>query len=131
MAKDGANLSAKIDKLLSEMPDFITSFIYNFGQTEKVATKFEYCKDIRDFLQFIVNFIPEHSEKSIKDLSIDDVANITTLDINRYLTLLQGNASEGLKLSTVKRRRATLSSMYSFFVNIGKMEKNPVLATKP
>lgn len=130
MAKDGVNYPAKINEMLSEMPDFITDFIYNFGQTEKVATKFEYCKDIRDFLRFMVNFIPEHSEKSIKDLSIDDVANVTTLDINRYLTLLQGNASEGLKLSTVKRRRATLSSMYSFFVNIGKMEKNPVLATK-
>ena len=130
MAGDGVNYSAKIDEMLSEMPDFITDFTYNFGQTEKFATKFEYCRDIRDFLRFMVNFMPEHSEKSISDISLNDLANVTPLDINRYLTLLQGNGKDGLKLTTVKRRRATLSSMYSFFLNSGKLEKNPVLATK-
>jgi site-specific recombinase XerD len=74
--------------------------------------------------------MPEHSEKSIDELTIEDVSSVTPLDINRYLTLLQGNASNGLKLTTVKRRRATLSSMYSFYVSNGKMDKNPVLATK-
>ena len=130
MAKDGINYSAKIDKMLAEMPDFVTDFTYNFGQTEKFATKFEYCRDIRDFLRFMVNFMPEHAEKAIEDISINDIADVTPLDINRYLTLLQGNGSDGLKLSTVKRRRATLSSMYTFFLNSGRVEKNPVLATK-
>lgn len=130
MAGNGVNYSAKINEMLSEMPDFITDFTYNFGQTEKFATKFEYCRDIRDFLRFMVNFMPEHAEKSILDITLNDLANVTPLDINRYLTLLQGKGKDGLKLTTVKRRRATLSSMYSFFLNSGKLEKNPVLATK-
>ena len=130
MANQGVNYSAKINEMLNDMPDFITDYIYNFGQTEKVATKFEYCRDIRDFLRFMVNFMPEHSEKSISEISVNDLANVTPLDINRYLTLLQGNGKDGLKLATVKRRRATLSSMYSFYLNTGKMDKNPVLATK-
>ena len=78
----------------------------------------------------MVNFMPEHSEKSISEISLNDLANKTPLDINRYLTLLQGNGRDRVKLATVKRRRATLSSMYSFYLNTGKMDKNPVLATK-
>lgn len=130
MANDKINYSKKINENLSEMPDFISDFIYNFGDVEKYGTKFEYTRDIKDFLNFIVNFIPEHSDKEIINLTIDDIANIKPLDINRYLTLLSGNGDTGLKLTTVKRRRASLSSMYGFFVANGKMPVNPVLATR-
>ena len=130
MAKQGINYSAKINEMLDELPDFIREYIYNSGLTEKVATRFEYCRDIRDFLRFMVKFIPGHSGKSISEISVNDLAGITPSDINRYLTMLQGNGSDGLKPATVKRRRSTLSSMYSFYLTAGKMDRNPVLATK-
>ena len=130
MANDRINYSARINEMLNMMPGFISDFIYNFGHTEQLATKFEYTRDIRDFLQYMVNYIPEHSLKAVNELTIDDVAKVEPLEINRYLTVLQGNTSSGLKESTLKRRRATLSSMYSFFVSNGKMTKNPVAATK-
>ena len=127
MANISIDYSKKIEELLNDMPDFVRDFIYNFGHTEQFTTKFEYSRDIRDFLRYLVNFIPELSEKPVKELSLSDVANIEPLDINRYLTLL---LSSGDKNTTVKRRRATLSSMYSFFVSNGKMPRNPVEATK-
>lgn len=131
MANDKINYSKRMETMLTEeLPDFVSEFIYNFGHIENYATKYEYCRDIRDFFRFIVNFIPEYSETKMKDLTIDNVQNIQTLDINRYLTLLSGNGQNGLKQSTVKRRRATLSSMYGFFVSNGKMKVNPVLATR-
>ena len=130
MANDKINYSAKINEILTELPSFVQDFIYNFGHIENYATKFEYCRDIRDFFRFIVNFLPDYCDKEVKELTIDDVANVGTLDINRYLTMLSGDETKGLKKTTVKRRRATLSSMYGFFVSNGKMDKNPVLATK-
>ena len=130
MANDRINYGAKIEEILNELPSFIQDFIYNFGHIENYATKFEYCRDIRDFFRFVVNYLPDYCDKEVKDLTINDVANIEPLDINRYLTLISGDETTGLKQTTVKRRRATLSSMYGFFVSNGKMEKNPVLATK-
>jgi len=130
MANIKVNYSEKIESLLAEMPDFITDFIYNFGSAQNYATKFEYCKDIKDFFRFIVGFLPEHSEKAIKDITLDDLEKLQPLSINRYLTILAGDENSGCKPSTVKRRRATLSSMYSFFVNNRQLSINPVLATQ-
>ncbi len=131
MARNSIDYHGKIEEMLADMPDFVSDFIYNFGQVEKFATKFEYCRDIRDFLNFMVNFMPEHDGKAVRDLTRDDVAAVEPLYINRYLTMLSGKGDKGLKLSTVKRRRASLSSMYGFFVVNGKMKVNPVAATRP
>ena len=130
MAETGKNYSKEIENILKDLPDFVMDFIYNFGHTQNYATKFEYTRDIRDFFRYIVNYIPKYAETDIKELTLTDIENIEPLEVNRYLTILQGNESNGLKLTTVKRRRATLSSMYGFFVNNGKITKNPVLATK-
>ena len=130
MADLNVNYTERINAMISEMPEFICDFIFNFGHTEQISTKFQYCRDIRDYLRYMVNYMPEHCEKSIKELTIDDVAAVGPLDVNRYLSVLKGNGNKGLKDTTLKRRRATLSSMYSFYVNTGKMKINPVLGTK-
>ena len=116
----------KVNELLKEMPEFVSDFIYNFGRIENYATKLEYCRDIKIYLEFITTYLKEYCDKDITDLSLDDVANIEILDINRFLTTLSGNHKE----TTVKRKRASLSSMYGFFVATGKMPRNPIAATK-
>jgi site-specific recombinase XerD len=126
MLENKTQYSDKINELLSEMPEFISDFIYNFGRVENYATKLEYCRDIKVYLEFITNYLPKYCDKDIKELTIDDVANIEILDINRFLTTLSGNHKE----TTVKRKRASLSSMYGFFVATGKMPRNPIAATK-
>ena len=130
MANDKINYSKKIEELLSDLPDFVSDFIYNFGQVEKYATKLEYCRDIKVFLEFIVNYLPDFADKEIKELSLQDMEKVDTLDINRYLTLLSGDPKSGHKSTTVKRKRASLSSMYGFFLNSGKISKNPVASTR-
>lgn len=129
MANTKINYSEKIEKTFRELPEFAADFIYNFGRAQNYATKYQYVRDIRDFLQFMVNYMPEHSEKALRDITIDDMDNVQPLNINRYMTLLSGDEENGCALATVKRRRATLSSMYSFLL-VNKMVKaNPVLAT--
>ena len=119
MPENKMQYSDKINELLSEMPEFVSDFIYNFGRVENYATKLEYCRDIKVYLEFITNYLPKYCDKSIKELSIDDVANIEILDINRFLTTLSGNHKE----TTVKRKRASLSSMGE---GSGHFRPNPV-----
>lgn len=130
MANDNYNYSSKIRALLDEMPDFVSDYILNHGSADAYLTKFEYSRDIRDFLRYMTSCMPEHSDKDIKEITLEDLENIKPIDINRYMTIVLGEANK-IKPTTVKRRRATLSSMYGFFVSNGRLTKNPVLATKP
>ena len=130
MANENINYAKKIDDLLKDMPDFASDFIYNFGKPDKYTTKYQYAYDLKDFLSFMVNFLPEYSEKEMKEITLEDLDKVKPLDINRYLTLLSGDNEKGLKETTVQRRRATLSSMFRFLVSNEKIKANPVLATK-
>jgi len=131
MANTKINYAVKIEHLLSELPDFVADFIYNFGHAQNYATKYQYSRDIKDFFRYLVNFIPEFSEKTIRDITLDDLDKLEPIVFNRYMTLLSGDEENGCKLTTIKRRRATLSSMYGFYLVNKKVTANPVLATKP
>ena len=115
-----------INNLLNDMPDFIMDFVYNTGKS--YATKLEYCRDAGIFLDFMVNYLPEHDGKTKKDITLEDLANVSVLDVQRYLGLYK---QPDMPLSTAKRKRASLSRMYGYFVNIDKIKANPVLKTDP
>ena len=147
MANNNVNYSDKINELLDKMPDFVTDFIFNFKNSENPSTMLQYSRDIYDFLNFVVYNLPEFDGKEIKELTIDDMAKLKPLDINRYLTRIKSTKdrrytkarSETQKKnevpsehnsSTVKRLRATLSSLFGFFMVSGKLTANPAAATK-
>ena len=122
----------KINELTNELPDFVMDFIYNFStNNSNYNTKLEYCRDIKCFLEYLSNYTSKFADKPIKDFTLEDIDQVEVLDINRYLTILGGPGNELRKQSTVKRKRASLSSMYSFFLNSGKIHNNPVLVTSP
>ncbi len=115
-----------INNLLKDMPDFIMDFVYNTGKS--YATKLEYCRDAGIFLDFMVNYLPEHDGKTRKDITLEDLANVTVLDVQRYLGLYM---EPDMPLATAKRKRASLSRMYGYFINVEKLKNNPVKKTDP
>lgn len=131
MANTKINYSAKLEAVLSELPDFVSDYIYTFDRAQNYATKYQYARDIRDFFRFLVNFIPEYSDKEMRELTLSDLDCVEPLMINRYMTILAGDEQNGCKLNTIKRRRASLSSFYGYFLVNNKVASNPVLATKP
>lgn len=142
MATNKRSYAERINTLLEVMPEFTRNFIFSFDHTGQTATMFEYCRDMQDFFQFLTSEYPELMNKEIKDLTLADLERLKPDDINRYLDSLRGSKDKRLndstsgtnkptiKISTIKRRRATLSSMFSYFVKTEKLPRNPVLATK-
>ena len=146
MANDKTNYSEKIEELLKEMPDFVSDYIYNFMNGENPSTMLQYTRDILDFLRFMVNSLPEYDDKTMKELTLEDLSKLNSLDVNRYLTFVRGSRdhrytkertdNQGNKIiiykkrpaSTTKRLRATLSSLFSFFMTSGKLTSNPASA---
>ncbi len=143
MANNRINYADKVNKLLDEMPDFVSDFIFNFGHSDQPATMFEYCRDIFNFLQFMTSELNEFSNIPVDKITLYDLGKLETDDISKYLDSLLNEkdgrlsatnralSTKRMGTSTIKRRRATLSSMFSYFVENGKLEKNPVLGTKP
>ena len=48
-----------------------------------LTTKIAYARDIRFFLEFALNYYPYFADKSIKDISFEDLGQISTEDITR------------------------------------------------
>ena len=126
MADLKPNYAEKINNLLSVMPDFVQDFIYNFGDIDKLATKLEYCRDIKVFLSYSTKHIDAVKGKSIKKLTFEDLNQITSLDINRYLVYLADDGKVKRKASTIKRKKATIACMYNYFLSAGLVIRNPV-----
>ena len=57
---------------------------------------------------------------------MDDLAKVSVLDVQRYLGLY---TEPDMPLATAKRKRASLSRMFGYFVNIEKLKNNPVAKT--
>ena len=147
MANDNVNYAEKINALLDEMPDFFADFIFNFRNSENPSTMLQYSRDIYDFLRFMVNNLPEFDGKEIKELTLDDLAKLEPIDVNRFLTLIRSakdrrytkprndtkkknEVPQNHNASTIKRLRATLSSMFSFFMTNGRLKSNPAAAIR-
>ena len=118
--------SELINNLLKDMPDFMVDFVYNTGKS--YSTKLEYCRDAGIFLDFMINYLPEHDGKTRKDITLDDLGNVTVLDVQRFIGIY---TQEDMPLATAKRKRAAISRMFGYFVNIGKLKENPVAKTDP
>lgn len=131
MANTKINYSEKLEAILSELPDFVSDYIYTFDRAQNYATKYQYARDIKDFFRFLVNFIEEYSDKTMHELTLSDLDSVEPIMVNRYMTVLAGDEENGCKLNTIKRRRAAISSMYGFFLVNHKVKSNPVQATKP
>ncbi len=112
---------------LSKLPYFCNEFIFNFGELGNYSTQLEYLRDIHMFLLFLTESEQIFCEKKIKDLTLNDLSQVTPLMVNHYLSSLEVS---GRKLSTVKRKRASISSLYNYFCSTGLIPNNPVLGSR-
>ena len=129
---DRQSLNDQLRIMLTELPDFVSTFVYSLSNNNTALTKLEYSRDIKFFLEFLSNCTAEYSEKPIKEFTLDDLENVPVLRVNEYLTYLKGEKGKDNehKATTIKRRRASISSMYNFFIKNEKLTRNPVSATE-
>ena len=158
---DGINYTERTSKLLTNMPDYVVSFINRYSGAGKAGTMYEYCRDIYIFYEYIINYMPDFCEKKMIEITTDDLGKILPEDIDNYFatlrrskdkrfadnnkpknetdvkTLKKNRERTGIKQkdddvseATIKRKKATLSALYSYLLKNGKVTRNPVLATK-
>lgn len=102
------------DKLIAisnELPDFCTPFLLETGADHTVRTRCAYAYDLCVFFDYLISYHPYFAEMdSKKSIQTNDLYQVSTSDINRFLSKLL----ETLSKKTVARKRASLSSFFTY-----------------
>ena len=118
--------------IAAEMPDIVRQYALYYRNTKGRSQKTvnEYCMDLRTFFRFMKRFrglYPADTpleEIPVKDIDLDFIRSITTLDIFEFMNFV---ADERSNMSSTRQRKS--SSLKSFFnylsVHEGILEENP------
>ncbi|MFT4144406.1 MAG: tyrosine-type recombinase/integrase [Mobilitalea sp.] len=114
------------------------SFIYENGTELAISTRLAYARELNAFFEFLVsdkcmpqydeqnNFMVSFSEKDKSSLTTADIKLIKPSAISQYLTYRK---TKGNSEPTLARKRAALSSYFTYMVSNRHLEHNPVSAS--
>lgn len=122
MKKDDSKL---ILELCDRLPDCCQAFLLETGTETAKTTRLAYARELGYFFDNLIYISPAFCDKDKKDITIEDIKSITSQDISRYLTYCK---DRGLKERSVARKRAALSSFFSYLTANRTIDFNPVLA---
>lgn len=120
---DKKTYAEKTEEILVNLPEFVQDFIYGKGVNSSYSTLYEYTRDIDNFFDWILLNHKDFDELIKKDITIRDLNNISSTDINRYLTQTCGDEFSS---ATRARRKASISVLFSYLVGSRGLSKNPM-----
>ncbi len=119
----------KIKELLSKLPDFCDEFFRGIEHKTTYLTRLNYAIDLKIFFDFLCKEILEFNTKTVKQITLEDISNITATHIEIFLTYLSGYYDAKNKyitndLSGKARKLATLRSFLKYFYKKDKIISN-------
>ena len=125
-------LSQKMKEILKDLPFFCEEFFRGIENRTTALTRFNYAQDLKTFFNFLTTEILEFSDKTVKELSIEDLSIITSTHIEIYLNYLSGYYVNDNYYSNGEngkaRKLATIKSFLRYFYRKDKVKAN--VATK-
>ncbi len=120
---EGNKYQNKLEVIAKELPEVCWPFIMETGTQMAASTRYSYATELRWFFMFLLETKPQFAEThKIKDLTEEQIKSITPRDISRYLSQ---DKDKGKSERTVARRRAAISSFFTFLVNNRIIEYDP------
>ena len=83
-------LSQKIKEILQDLPFFCEEFFRGIENRTTYLTRLNYAQDLKTFFYFLTTETLEFCDKKVKEISIEDLSNITSTHIEIYLNFLSG-----------------------------------------
>lgn len=124
---DKVKQSEKLIEYVNSLPDFCEPFLLETGTSMAISTRLAYANELDYFFDWLILNTPEFCEITKKDFSIEQLTEITSQHISKYISNYHdlGHAER-----TVARKRAALSSFFSYMVKNKQIKFNPVLAAE-
>ncbi len=114
----------KFISFTNKLPDCCQGYLLTGLSENTLTTKIAYARDILYFMEFSINYYPYYSDKTVKEITFDDLAKITAEDINVYLFHMKDS---GLGEKSRARKKSAISAMFNYMINAQrKLNYNPV-----
>ena len=123
----------RLRDVLNTLPPFAKDYFRAAGTTTSTNTRIKYAYDLRIFFEFLVTQNPVYRDRSINELTLDDLDRVTALDIEEYIEYLRAyRPVDGDGLITngergIKRKMSALRTFYAYFYRHELIKNNPAV----
>lgn len=119
----------KLRNVLATMPRFLGTYFRSMESTKSTRTRLSYAYDLTVFFTFLQQENPLFQDKSLQQIPLSVLDQITSMDIEEYLSFLQAYEKDGVarvnKDHGILRKFAALRSMYNYFFKKELIQSNP------
>lgn len=137
--EENMRLTLKLRELVNQMPVFCETFFRGVEPTTSIKTRIAYAFDLRSFYHYLTEEVFNPGEKkTMKDITIEEVENLSPVQIEKYLEYLSfyslphyKNKDEFVTYTNSNtgkaRKLSTLRTFYKYFYKKEMIKKNPAL----
>lgn len=118
-----------LNLMLDELPSFCSVYFVGMSTTTTPLTRLGYARDLKTFFNYLVSFERPFMKKTVKNLEIEDLNNVTNFMIENYINYLScydeddGKVRENTE-SGKKRKLCAVRSFFQFFYEKSLLKEN-------
>lgn len=121
----------KLRELLLQLPPFCKQFFISIESRTQSRTRVAYAYDIITFFDYLKNTNPVVEKIPIKEMNIDILDKVTTMDIEEYLFYLKYYEKDGIVHTNdergLKRKLSALRTFYGYYYKNDLIDTNPAI----
>ena len=122
----------KLRELLGELPPFASDYFRGIMASTSTKTRLSYAYDIRIFFRFLLTVNPAFKNMSMRDLRVDVLDQVTSLDMEEYMEYLKVYEDPEKGLITngergLKRKMSAIRSFYAYYFRHEMIKTNPTV----
>lgn len=118
----------KTKEILSFLPVFCDEFFIGIESQTTSLTRLGYAQDLKTFFHFLTTEIIDFSNKTIKELTLNDLTRLTSTHLEMFMNYLSGYYVENKFLSnnvtTKCRKISAVRSLLKYFYKKDKLLQN-------
>ena len=116
---------SSVEALLSDSPFYLGAFYEHIHHGKReMATQITYIRDIKNFLIYLTEVIPELKDKELKNIPLEVIDKLVLQDINDYRDYLF--KEKKLSNSTAARTLSSISAFFKFLCLDDSIATNPM-----
>ena len=115
----------RIKELVAELPVYVNDYFISRKSNTTSKTRLSYAYDLRSFFSWLQSSVPGLADTPLRDISLDQLAQVNARDIEEYLDYLQTFVETVNSLITVARKLSCLSSFFTYLVRNDFLVANP------
>lgn len=105
--------------LLKDMPPYVKDYFRSVEGKTSAKTRISYAYDLQVFFNYLLNRNPSLSHKIINDITLEDLNQLTSNDIEEYMEYLKyyttGISEQKNSQSSIARKVSALRSFFNYY----------------